>query len=544
MPVNSDWNVSSNWDDGPPNSPTDTAVFGSSATTDVSLSASTDLDGIDYKTGGDAFAVTIGVNFTLNLGGVGISNSSSNTQNFITIASENPNSGRIVFLNSATAGTDVGITNRGPSMVGAVPSGGNTIFANLSSAGSARFTNEGSSASANTVGGYVAFYHSAKAGTAIFDNLAGTASDSYGGFVVFRNSSTAELATMTSRGSTVNGAFMGFVQFADNATAGNSTLTVEGGSGANTFGGYTEFFGNSTAASSTLIAKGGSSGGLGGNIVFREDSTGAMARVELYGNGNLDLSPHNSTGASVGSIEGDGLVYLGTKLLTVGANDLSTTFMGILQDGGESGGTDGSLMKVGNGTLTLAGANTYTGSTTVGAGKLLVNGSASGTTGTVTVFGGATLGGDGMVEGSTTIQSGGILSPGDGLGTLNLDNLSLDNGATAIYQGGDLVRVANSLTLTDGWTLTLETGFQDGGTVTLFQYAATVAIDLTPTFNFAGLGFNPSTALSLVDTGSSIELHGVSVIPEPSSLSFLFVGLVVGTSFRRSRSRPHSLPMN
>lgn len=70
----------------------------------------------------------------------------------------------------------------------------------------------------------------------------------------------------------------------------------------------------------------------------------------------------------VGSIEGDGFIFLDPSLaprLIIGSNDLSTTFSGTIQD-------SGSLTKVGLGTLTLSGENTYRGGTTIEGGKLVV----------------------------------------------------------------------------------------------------------------------------------------------------------------------------
>ena len=82
----------------------------------------------------------------------------------------------------------------------------------------------------------------------------------------------------------------------------------------------------------------------------------------------------------IGSLAGDGLVLLAGHDLSVGNNNLDTTFSGVIQ---ETGG----LTKAGTGTLTLTGANTYTGATTVSAGVLVVgNTSGSGTgTGAVNV---------------------------------------------------------------------------------------------------------------------------------------------------------------
>src|SRR5207244_11793009 len=107
---------------------------------------------------------------------------------------------------------------------------------------------------------------------------------------------------------------------------------------------------------------------FGGVIVFNNSSTGGTARVEVFGGnsgvGKLDISSHTG-GLSIGSIEGTGNVFLGANNLTVGSNSLSTTFSGVISDGGFGGGAGGSLTMNGTGTWTLSGANTYTDATTV-----------------------------------------------------------------------------------------------------------------------------------------------------------------------------------
>src|SRR5262249_23755410 len=149
-------------------------------------------------------------------------------------------------------------------------------------------------------------------------------------------------------------------------------------------GGRTEFGETSSAGSATLIANG--SIGTGGTIRFRDDSTGGMASVDVRNNGtgtagNLDISNHKAPGVTIGSLKGNGNVFLGSRNLTIGSVNLGTTFSGVMQDGGTGGGTGGSLMKIGAGALSLSNANTYTGSTTISKGALVVKNSTGSATG-------------------------------------------------------------------------------------------------------------------------------------------------------------------
>ena len=66
---------------------------------------------------------------------------------------------------------------------------------------------------------------------------------------------------------------------------------------------------------------------------------------------------------TIGSLEGTGAVTLGANTLTTGGNNTSTIY------GGAISGTGG-LTKTGSGTMTLAGANSYTGTTTISQGTL------------------------------------------------------------------------------------------------------------------------------------------------------------------------------
>ncbi len=190
---------------------------------------------------------------------------------------------------------------------------------------------------------------------------------------------------------------------------------------------------SSTAGSATITTNFGAA--LDGGTRFHGDSTGGTSRHILGAQGLLDITPHNS-GVTIGSLEGAGLVGIGGKTLTIGSNNRSTTYSGVIQNIGLSNGNAGlagNLVKTGTGTLTLTGTNTYTGATTVNGGTLLVNGSIATSSG-VTVNNGGTIGGTGSLPGAT-IASGGTLAPGNSVGTLSVNgNLTLNAGATTVIE--------------------------------------------------------------------------------------------------------------
>jgi autotransporter-associated beta strand protein len=93
-------------------------------------------------------------------------------------------------------------------------------------------------------------------------------------------------------------------------------------------------------------------------------------------------------------------------------------------------GTNG-MEKSGDGTLVLAGANTYTGESMVSAGTLQISGTVSDA---VTVAGGV-LAGTGVILGAVTVQSGCVLAPGNSPGDLGISNsLTLQSESTNVMQ--------------------------------------------------------------------------------------------------------------
>jgi autotransporter-associated beta strand protein len=461
VPGTGDWNTAGNWTPNTvPNGSSDTATFSLSGTTAVSLSASTEVSSVGFDPGASAFTITVTPTRTLTISDTGISNASGITQSFVTTTNGAGNRGTINFTNSATAGSMTSFTNNGAALNG-VTLGGFTQFFNNSNAGSATITNFGGTVPGAS-GGVTRFYNNASAANATLTHNGATVSFAFGSETYFYDTSTAANATITNNGDTVSNSFGSYTQFRDNSTAASATITNNGATFAGARnGGFTLFYNNSTAAdatitnngnplsgplyasgvefrdtstagNATLISNGGTGGGLGGVTYFSQNSTGGTATVKLFGNGGLDITGHNAPGVTIGSLEGTGQVFLGARNLTVGSNNLSTTFSGVIADaGGFVGGTGGSLTKIGTGTLTLSGVNTYTGDTNINEGVLIVDGSIA--SANTFVNPGGTLGGIGTLFGN--VVNSGIVTPGGTPGALNIGgNYTQNSNGTLVIE--------------------------------------------------------------------------------------------------------------
>jgi autotransporter-associated beta strand protein len=218
------------------------------------------------------------------------------------------------------------------------------------------------------------------------------------------------------------------VNFNSGSSAGNAIITNNNGS-------LLTFNNNSTAANATITTNNGAL------TQFNDSSTPGNAQFITNAGGIVDFSntggPAGDGNITAGSIAGSGNYFLGSNQLTVGGNNLSTTVSGVISDCGPTGqecatpgATGGGLTKIGTGTLTLSGANTYTGPTLVNGGVLNVTGSL---VSAVTVNFGGTLSGIGTI-GGLDVGSGGTVAPGNSIiGTLRVaGDVSFEQGS--IYQ--------------------------------------------------------------------------------------------------------------
>ncbi len=214
----------------------------------------------------------------------------------------------------------------------------------------------------------------------------------------------------------------------------------------------------------------------------------------------------------------------GFRTLDAGSNNASTTYSGALSG-------DGNIIKSGTGRWNLTGINLYTGTTTVSAGNLAVNGSTASNSGAVTVASGARLSGSGTVGGSTTIQTGGTHAPGNSPGLesfsnsivystgsifewelgSNVDSLS-SNGGTLGVRGGDFdaVNVSGGVTIASGAIFKIVLGEAFDGTASFWSQREVWSV-----FNVTG------TKTSVFDTFSAYNpLGGAASYSSYGSFSF------------------------
>ena len=127
---------------------------------------------------------------------------------------------------------------------------------------------------------------------------------------------------------------------------GLATYTANGGNGTDAQGGLVDVLFVPANTETIVRANGGTNGGLGGTILIEDSADIPLPQFQVFGNGAMDLTNVSDPMMPIGSLAGDGVVLLAGHNLSVGNNNLDTTFSGVIQ---ESGG----LTKAGTGTLTL-----------------------------------------------------------------------------------------------------------------------------------------------------------------------------------------------
>lgn len=317
-----------------------------------------------------------------------------------------------------------------------------------------------------------------------------------------------------------------------NAVANSSGITVSSGGSLKLYHASGQAFaavpltlnGTGVSGSGGLLSTGGTNTWQG-NITLASDS-----RIQT------------DTSGGAGSLEVTGSIAGGNNALFVGANGAAVTFAGVVSGSGNTqSGSTTSIVKDGASTLTLSGANTYTGDTritngniTVAAGGSLGSGSdvfisssgslavntnttvasiqewSGGNGGTLALGSGATLtvDGDGYNNYMNSISGDGALSK-SGTGTMNLYGTQSYTGTTAVSGGkisSGVAMASTNITVSGGiYETTADDVVEDSAAVTV--NSGTLSVGGSDTIgSLAGSGGSVTIAsgktLTVNETGS------------------------------------------
>jgi autotransporter-associated beta strand protein len=389
----------------------------------------------------------------------------------------------------------------------------------------------------------IEFYQSSSAGTAtlrvaangiigLYDNAsAAAATINTAGWLIASGNATLGSANITIAGNDATSNRIETLKVDQRASVADATIVLLGGS-APAARGAEMIIRNSGRAvddrvgTATIAAFAGLNGGQGGSVALEVNLNAPGLRLITDGNGRFRMVPLFQSGNAgvlqVGSIEGSGRFEIDGGLgveFTTGYLGTSTAVSGTIA------GNFKQLSKVGNGTLSLDGMNTYTALTSVDGGALAVNGSIATD---VVVNAGASLMGTGSVGGKVTVNAGGTLAPGLSPGTLLVGSLDLLEGSVLEMELGpdlrDLLVVAGDAFITGTLELELLGGYlpRSGDIVALFEvggmqqgsFSKVLFPDLAPGFQYQFTMQEKTFAM--------VALNNALPVPEPGS-GWLFV---------------------
>lgn len=212
--------------------------------------------------------------------------------------------------------------------------------------------------------------------------------------------------------------------------SGTGSFTLDGGS---SFGSLTLTQASTYSGATTVN---------GGTLVLSGNGTLGPGALELGALGSFDISAASAP-VTVPSVTGAGNINLGANLLAEGGDNSDQTLSGVIS------GTGGNFIKNGTGTLTLSGANSFTGGFTLDSG---------------------------------TVRAGSNSALGAGSVTLNSGTLAMTGGPRTLSIGGNFVQSA-ATTLVMGLAssfpydqLSIAGNASLSGPLTLFNYSVVAPV--------------------------------------------------------------------
>ncbi|MGJ4888358.1 autotransporter-associated beta strand repeat-containing protein [Bradyrhizobium sp. HKCCYLRH3099] len=384
-------------------------------------------------------------------------------------------------------------------------SGATTISAGTLQVGGSGSLGSGAYAGAISIGSGASLQYSSSAAQTLSGNMSGAGS-------IIKDTSTASTLTLSGTNSYTGTTQVtaGTLQAGSGSAFGSNSAVTIGASSFLDLAGYSSTIGSlagtGTVTDSTASAVTLTSGGNNASTTFSgviQNGSGTVALTQ-NGTGTLTLSGTNTysgaTAIAAGQLQigsagslGSGS-YGGNISISSGANLQYSSSAAQTLSGAISGAGGVTKNTSTSSTLTLAGANTYTGTTAVSAGTLNLSGSwnVGSSTATTSVGSGATLSGTGSITAATLSHSG--------AGTINLSGSNavgtvMTSGTIGAFGFSDAVALALGSIASTGQVAVTTTG---GANLSVASHAA-----LTSSAS--------GTAISLVSSGNLTLGSGATV---------------------------------
>ncbi|MBU3666595.1 MAG: hypothetical protein FGM15_12075 [Chthoniobacterales bacterium] len=267
--------------------------------------------------------------------------------------------------------------------------------------------------------------------------------------------------------------------------------------------------GNDYAGETRLAA-----GGLSiGSATALQNST---LNLDAADAGTVTAIGQNST---LGGLSGSRNLNMFTRTLSIGNNNASTTYSGQL--------SNGALTKIGTGTLTLTGSNSYTGSTTLNGGTLRVQHLGALGSGAITQSSGAStlvIDTTGTLTNTMSIYNIATLQTVTLSGAKTLNNATYDIAANTTTTESGALSGTGGVNKIGAGTLVLA-----GSTNNTYTGATVVGAGSLVLSNSSGNAINNSSSIT-VDSGASLILRASNQIGNGIGLVLNGGTFIVGTS--------------
>ena len=334
---------------------------------------------------------------------------------------------------------------------------------------------------------------------------------------------------------------------------GNQTLTFGSGVLKSDFAGVVSGVGGNLVIDGAFVSLSGANTFTGtttiksAGLILESGQAIADTGAVIVDGGYLGLAADETIGSLAGL---GGSVELGTFALTTGA-EVDTTYAGAITGAG-------ALVKQGSGTMTLTGDSSFSGTTTLNEGGLVVNG----TLASDLTLNAGTLGGTGTV-GSFIANAGSGVAPGNSIGTLTVaGEARFEPGATLqveVAANGNADRIVADTAVINGGTVRVvaldpETSYVDGTQSTIIETANgrigefdAVQDDLGSVFISFSLDYTPNDVILSADLAATPVVPPVGptdpetptvdpVAPPPTTPVILSAAALTGNQFAIARA--------